>query len=102
VADHRAKKKAKTLPKPKPEPGVTSDVTATPEAGAESRKAEYAQAERERYTKSAEALAQFRYACDTWLPKMKAAFRVSALEYARSVREQLDAADAATTQEAAA
>jgi hypothetical protein len=47
-------------------------------------------------SKSIEALTEFRYAVEHWLPKVKRAERMSAWEYARQVGEKLNAADDAT------
>jgi hypothetical protein len=75
VKKHRASKKklpkpapAPKKPEPKPDPiSVTGvDVTEPAETGAEKRKPEKGDAKQS----SAHALAEFNFACRTWLPKM--------------------------------
>jgi hypothetical protein len=89
VKKHRAKKLPKPTPTPKAEPkpdlkpiSVTSgDVTETVEANAEKREAEYADflnAQEQAAEMSAKALAEFTFACRTYLPKMVEADRQKA------------------------
>jgi len=74
----RAISKQKSLPGPAPKDSVT--VTETAEASAERMKAQPAAAETAIATET--ALANFRVACDIYLPKMNAAHRDEAIEYA--------------------
>jgi hypothetical protein len=50
--------------------------------------------ENDRDAKSERALAEFKFACNHYLAKMNASDRVSAIEYARTLKEKLDTEDA--------
>jgi hypothetical protein len=89
------------LPPPRPaEDSVTPPyVTESPEATAEQRKREYADAElspQEKAAKaSARALAEFTVACRTWLPRMTVADQQRTLEVAEETISQAAQAEAA-------
>jgi hypothetical protein len=125
VAKHRAAKRLaepKSGPnRSVTRPVTEEDAPATQpdaEASAEARKAEYAAteapeqaqdaqtnpepsgdaretSEKKRNTRGERALAEFRYACDHYLAQMNAGLRFTAIEYARALKEDLDAKDAA-------
>jgi hypothetical protein len=102
VKRHRDAKKAR-----EPAKAVTSDVTASPDdAELSHRKTEHAATERKAphvppppVSDAERSLAQWRVACDTWLPRLTISMHAAAQEYVREVLVKAKAAKA--TNEAA-